>query len=268
MKHDLILYNGEVEIVFDDKAHTYRHRDSNKLIANPSSVHNILAKPFLIPWAAKKSAEHIGEVLQPYTEYTEVEVARMVRNASQAHTEYSADRMVIGHYVHGWIEGYIKWKLGLRAEKKIPGKVSKEILNGIHAFLDFDQRHSPRYLFSERVVYSRLGDHIGTCDAACEIQGKIYTTDWKTGAGIYLEHAYQTASYSAALTEESPETYDWPERLVVKLSTKTGKASEYWEKDIQKKLTGHTLQQDYQQYRRLVDCWYTLQDGPQAWSFK
>jgi hypothetical protein len=266
-KTPIDLYNGEVRIWFEKRGHTYTH-DDGSVIANPSSVLRLVNKPFLVKWAAKKATEFIEEEFQPYTEYNPVEIARILRGAKVAHEEYSSDRMQIGTQVHAYVEQRIKYELGLRkTQKRMPPSSMSDIYFACLAFEDFVWRYKPVWQDAERVVYSRKNDHVGTTDAVCMIDGEFYIVDWKTGSGLYLEHAYQMASYLAALKEEEPEKHAGTKRLLVRLST-NGKFVTYWDEDIKKKLTGQGPEEDYEQFLRLLAVWRTIQQGPQAWSFR
>lgn len=262
------MYGGDVVINMDRRNHIY-YDSNDQIIASPSNVNRLLAKPFLTPWAAKLAVQYIEENIEPHTPYTEVELGRILRAAAREHTEYMNDRGAIGSRVHGWIEGHVKHQLGLRGPKR-PPRTPGPVATGVQAFLDWEIDHKPTYLFTERVVYSRIGNHVGTADFAFTLPGESRPLlgDFKTGKGVYYEHALQLASYSAALTEEEPETYDWPERYIVKLNTDTGNYSIWDEKRIQEKLTNNTVQQDYGQFRRLLDSWYDVQKGPSGYHYK
>jgi len=263
------MYDGDVRIWFEQRNHLYTH-DNGDIIANPSSVLKLVNKPFLVPYAAKKATESMELSFQPYTQYDVVQIGQMLRAAKRAHKEYSADRMLIGSQIHAYCEQRIRFELGLRKTKKAlpPSEGLPEVRKGAEAFEEFVWRYSPTWHFAERVVYSRASDHVGTVDAACDIDGKTYVVDWKTGAGLYPEHAWQMASYWGALVEEEPDEYEHAERLLVRLSTDSGKFKPYMEADIQERLTGGSAAQDYAQFLRLLESWRYTQAGPQGWVFR
>ena len=260
------LYDGEVRIWFNQESHTYTHGDGS-FIANPSSVNKLLNKKFLIQWAANKGGDRVEDMLHPHREYDAVEITKIASEVRRAHEDYSKGKMMIGSTIHAWVEEHIKYRLGKRPAKQVPGHEGP-IKNGVLALLEFEERWDPEWLFTERVVYSRKNDHTGTCDAAAVIAGRVVVLDWKSGSGVYLEHAYQMASYVGALAEEEPALYDGAERGLVRLNTDSATAKPYWESDIQKTLTGGNVAQDYEQFIRLLDSWRTIQGGPQGWQFR
>jgi hypothetical protein len=258
----LHLYDGEIKIKFEKKGHKYYLEDD--LICNATGGLKMLNKPFLVGWAARKSTEHYQDVIEPGL-INEVEIAQLHEAAAKAHSTYSKSRMTIGSTVHDWIDAHIQVILGNRKTgKKMP--VHPECLEGVNAFLRWEKEYQPTYLWSERIVYSRINRHIGTADVGFTLgDSDPILGDWKTGSGIYLEHAYQLAGYSAAIAEE--EDGPWMPRALIHLNVTNGKHKHYNEEDIQKKTTGHDIYKDYQSFLNLVRLWYDIMDGPSAWNF-
>ena len=72
-------------------------------------------------------------------------------------------------------------------------------------FLKWVEEAKPKFLASEKVVYSKELFYAGTLDFLAEIDGKTYLGDIKTGSGIYPEMWLQTSGYQLALEETEPD---------------------------------------------------------------
>jgi len=262
-KKTISLYGGLVRVKFDSKGHKYFDSDDD-LICNATGALKILNKPFLVPWSARMATEYYKDVVKPGM-INEVEIARLHKAAATAYSDYSFDRMVIGSTVHDWIEAHVNVILGTRKNgKAMP--VHPECLNGVNAFLNWEKAYNPTYLWSERIVYSVFNKHIGTADVGFTLgNSDPILGDWKTGSGVYYEHALQLAGYSGAIAEEDGRGGDWMPRAIIHLNSKNGKHKHYDEKMIQEKTTGHSVEKDYETFLNLVQMWYAIKDGPSAW---
>ena len=186
------LYNGEVELVFNEKAH--RYKVDGKFVEGVTTIlSKVIAKDGLIQWAVDLCLKEND------------------RLAHRMKKEAGAD---VGSQVHKWIESYLKDAQTV--------DLSGEALKAAMAFLAWEQDNKPEYIFSEKVVYSRAHKYAGTADVAFELDGKRYLADFKTAnprrefkngkytgkLAPYPEHFIQCAAYNVAYTEECGDDFD------------------------------------------------------------
>ena len=151
----------------------------------------------------------------------------MASYADEIEKEKAAD---IGSAIHDWAEQYINFKL--KKSKTAPDMPElKNVQVGVNAFLDWEKEHKVKFLSSERVVYSKKHDYIGTMDIEAIIDGDLCLVDLKSSNGLYNAVNLQTASYLKADEEESGREYVG--RWAVRLSKYD--EAEYLKKEEQKK---------------------------------
>ena len=218
----LKLYKGKVEISFTErdwggnKIHIYKDAKGNKLVSVTGITKTIDKSNFLIPWAIKLMGKYLtinflGKNLTEEGVETATREWRKVK-------EEAAD---IGSAIHDWIEQKVK---GL--EPVIPA--DDNVKNGVLAFLKWTNETKIKWLETERLVYSKKHNFVGTLDAIAKIGGKTYLIDYKSGKGIYPEFYLQTAGYALAFEEETGKELDG--RILLHLG-KTDGAFEHREID-------------------------------------
>ncbi len=121
----------------------------------------------------------------------------------------------LGGEIHDWIEQYIKHKLKLPNCPMPEMPEGQNVMIGVTSFLEWESAHKVKFLWSERILYSRKHDYIGRGDFAAIVDGETCLCDIKTGNGMYNSVRAQTAAYVAADTEESGQKYvgRWAIRL-------------------------------------------------------
>jgi hypothetical protein len=170
-----------------------------------------LAKPFLIGWAAKMSAEcavedHalIGEMLKKKT--GKKAALDYVKQARFRDSEGKADR---GTIVHAAIEAYIAGKpvdkdvvQAALEEKAVPEALWKATYGMIDGVMEFLFDYEPEVIWSEATVYSRKHGYAGTADMICRLRvgDSVLPVilDVKTGKAVYNEAAMQLTAYARA----------------------------------------------------------------------
>jgi len=190
------LYNGEVELMFEN----FRHRYTRDSVAIPSvtTILNIIAKPALVGWASRMCSESIGEAWEAGKKYDEIEIRTILDAGQKAHWQKKTDAGSIGTLLHNWVEDYINGK--------DPGMPVNEMLKeSVEKFLGWVKEHEVEFLLSEQVCYSKKYNYVGTLDFICKIDGKLYLGDLKTSNAIYPTMLIQTAAYRHARVEEYPE---------------------------------------------------------------
>jgi hypothetical protein len=178
-------------------------------VLSVTSAMNSLAKPFLIGWAAKMSAEcavedHdlIGAMLQKKT--GKKAALDYVKQARFRDSEGKADR---GTIVHGAVEAYLAGKKidpdhvqFLLEEKKVPEDLWPATFKMIDGAMEFLYDFEPEILWSESTIYSRQHEYAGTTD----IIGRLMigrkklpaVVDFKASKAIYNETAMQLTAYA------------------------------------------------------------------------
>lgn len=178
-------------------------------VLSVTSAMKSLAKPFLIGWAAKMSAEcavedHelIGQMLQKKT--GKKAALDYVKQARFRDSSGKADR---GTIVHGAVEAYLAGKKidpdhiqFLLEEKQVPEDLWAATFKMVDGVIEFLYDFEPEIYWSEATIYSREHEYAGTGD----IIGKVMvgrkklpvTIDFKTGKSIYNEVAMQLAAYA------------------------------------------------------------------------
>jgi len=260
-KHN--LYNGEHPLHFEEKSHTYYDKDKN-LVTNATAANDVLAKPNLVPWAARKCSEHIVEWLDS-DEADPLDMTLLhqeIESGKEAYKRYSKERQLLGTGVHKYIDKALRFELGLR--KTMPPLPDNDLMrNSIRAYLRYrDKRRDLAIIETERLVFHPENRHCGTADfLGCYPYGLYVIGDWKTGSMVSVEAALQLASYCKAAERELGHAF---EREIVHINCATGHLSIWDEQRIQDKLTKRDVDGDYEQFLRNVATfdWYrTTRDG-------
>lgn len=170
-----------------------------------------LPKPFLIGWAAKKTAEcavddHelVGAMLAK--KGGERMALDHLKGARYRDTAQKADR---GTIVHAAVESYLAGKPMSKAdledalaEARIPRTLWKGAAGMVAAAMAFLFEQEPEVLHSEATVYSRKHSYAGTADLIVKMRvGKStrpVVVDFKTSPKIYDEVGLQLCAYARA----------------------------------------------------------------------
>lgn len=193
------LYGGKVRVEYFDQYHRYFVNKKRKI--GVTTVTGVIDKSrVLIWWATNLMKEHLKEVLDGGEKISIADVEYAARLHMQRKTE-SAD---LGTKVHDWAERYIKASPEDRSKIELPD--DERVLNGVLAFLKWVKDHGVEFVASERVVYSKQHDYIGTLDCLFtmkkEKHGIVHVGDFKTSKGVYDEMIFQVTAYEEALREE------------------------------------------------------------------
>lgn len=200
MIHTYKLYNGKVELTFDDEKHWYFA--NGDYVPSVTGITKYLDKSGpLMWWAVKQTVDLYKQKLKPGKVIDEVQLSELHRNAQGRYRDYTAKAATIGTLIHTWIQDYIEHKMGNLKFTTLP--INKKVQKGAEAFLEWEkEQKSIKYIYSEKKVYSMKYHYSGTCDLVADIDGKRCLIDFKTGKGPYYEHVIQTAAYKQALEEE------------------------------------------------------------------
>jgi hypothetical protein len=193
------LYNGTVELEFDEKRHVYRV--NGKTVPGVTGILGVINKPALVPWAVKMCGEYLAKTLKPGTQLDEVEIARLVTDMKRRYKDATAEAADIGTHVHRWAEQHAKGE-------NPPWPVNPQVRSGVEAYCAWLEAHHVEPIFVERRIYSRWHDYAGTVDLVARIDGRLCVADLKTSSGLYDEMRLQLAAYQGALVEETGWTFD------------------------------------------------------------
>lgn len=190
----------ESRFKFDEGGHKYTL--DGKPLTGVTTILGVIAKPALIPWAAKMTVEYIHEH-QPklvnfagtdYIVYTPAQLHDILDAAKKAHTVKRDNSADLGTLAHAWIE---KFAMG-----KNPKPVKK--LSFItDNFVKWAKENEVKFLESEIRLYSEKLWYAGTCDLVFTIKGRKYIGDVKTQPALYDRTPFfQMAGYQLALEEQ------------------------------------------------------------------
>lgn len=204
-----MLYDGEVNLVFNDKKHAYMIGD--KFVPGVTTILKLLNKPALVPWAANQCAAYVkANAKDGMTRPEIVALADDARKAYQRFTDEAAD---IGSMVHHYAEATMKGE-----EVAIPDHPAA--IKGCNAFEEWRKSHEIKCLASEMMIFSRDMYYAGTADFYGYIDGELVVADFKTSSGIYPEMALQACAYQLAIEEEAKVQI--AARWIIRLDKKTG----------------------------------------------
>jgi len=153
--------------------------------------------PALVNWAVRTTAEYAvrnQEAWAPLAKADEAAAIKVLMDARWASTDRASAR---GTDVHRAAE-----QLALGVEPD----VEEHILPYVHRYVEFLERHRPRFLLAEAPVYNVTQHYAGTTDGIMELDGRPVIFDIKTSdknvdaksRPPYPEVALQLAAYSRA----------------------------------------------------------------------
>lgn len=174
-----------MNFTFDEVKHLY-YLDGKRM-TGCTSVLGMIAKPALLPWAAKMAVEYIKE------NYKGELTNELLETAKKAHTLKRDKAAKQGTDIHAIIENRIKEAI------EVGGIINGHELNEefqVSNFIDWAMNNKVVFLESEKRVYSIKHFTAGTYDFKCKIDDKIYIGDIKTSSGIYDRTPFaQCAAY-------------------------------------------------------------------------
>jgi len=170
-----------------------------------------IAKPALVPWAAKVEREAVSEAAADlYAQWAAAAGPQLPRAAYlatlharlgqvKAHQKVLATAGDLGTEAHKLIEWTMRTALGADAGPK--PIVRDPARFAFKAFEDWAARVALKPLLIERTIHSTVHGYAGTMDLLARVNGVITLVDFKTSKAIYGEALIQSVAYSAALQE-------------------------------------------------------------------
>lgn len=220
------LYGGAIVIRFVDPGHQYwlieqdgkTVKPMKRLTGVTSFTGAVIDKSnFLIPWALDLTSDYLMEHKDELKKRN-ADLATIFEDAKAASAIEKERAADIGKAVHAWIESHVKGEKPDMPE-------DPKVLQGVNAFIGWVEENGAKFLWTERVVYSRKFGYVGTADVGLHLtkgpyKGKKPLGDWKVSNGLYPAVQLQTAGYQGAIVEENPkEKFDG--RLAVRISSET-----------------------------------------------
>lgn len=206
--------------IFDDKDGKHNYYFDGKLMTGCTSILSVIAKPALIQWAANMASQFIRDNSEDISSFitrikfnSKIEITNpeimtgfkilkeeTIDKAKNAHRQKKEDAADVGKVAHKIIENWIKTGQITLSEDIMTIKM---VLN----FINWTTKNKVKFLESEKQIYSKELFIAGTADFVCEIEGKKYIGDIKTG-GVYdrIPH-FQTAGYRFMLEEMGEKDY-------------------------------------------------------------
>lgn len=203
---------GTVGTVQRSGTRFYMDAETQELVPGVTSVLGMLAKPFLVPWAAKTTAEAAVDNLPAVTAIAQRDRVGAIDFLKNAHWRYSKSRSNIGSDAHDMFERMIRGEY-------VPKPADDNAMYPYYEhFLEFLERVQPELIRAEDMVWSDTHKYAGSFDALLRVwvieqaDGKVVIdpthgpdsipivviVDWKTSKATYPEVALQMAAYGFA----------------------------------------------------------------------
>ncbi len=237
---EFTLYNGEVKVKFYPNSHMYKVTDEknglkDQRVKGVTTYLGVKDKSVaLISWATDMAGLHLYDIISQ----GQIVTMNDVRDALKRHREIKDEAALIGTAMHAWCEYFIKHKLGEKGYEVPPTMPEDpQICLGINSFLEWYLAHDVQFLSSERVVYSRKHQYIGTMDFDAIVDGVLSAGDFKSSNGLYNTVRAQLSAYVQAAEEEAEfckNPVKYQNRIAVRLSKET--EAEYMERMARKNL--------------------------------
>lgn len=185
---------------FNKDGHSYTL--NGKLLTGCTTILGVVAKPFLIPWAAKMTTEYIRENAGKFDLTDPKQFEQLLLEAKLAHTKSKEKAGDYGTEMHAEIE---KWIKSCIKNKKYKAKSKNPaVKKGLEDFLVWTTKNDVRFLESEKKIYSKKYWLGGTLDIMAKLGKKTWIIDVKTAkSGLYAENFWQMAGYELMLKEST-----------------------------------------------------------------
>lgn len=220
---EIPLYKNKVNIRFFPDSHIYMV-DGKRKTGVTTYIGIVDKSRALMSWKGNRIVDFLLEKLSE-GKVTE-EMICVPSNIDEVEKEAAS---VVGKSMHEWAEKYIHHLMGKGDIPDMPDVKAVQV--GVNAFLDWANSIKLKPISSERVVYSKKHDYIGTLDFEAKVNNQLCLIDFKSSNGLYNTVGLQTAAYLRADEEESGKKYKG--RWAVRLSKFD--ESEYYIKEEKKK---------------------------------
>lgn len=179
--------------------YTIAMADGSKVgpLKSVTGVLGIIAKPALVPWAAREAANYFKtEILRLGRSALDPAMLEQIsKDAANAHRKKATDAASLGTMAHNICESIIKGEE--------PADIPVELTSAIHAFKAWRLSSRVEIVATELAVASAEHRFGGRLDAIGYSQEKDEwrIIDLKTSGAVYQEHSYQCGGYAIAFEE-------------------------------------------------------------------
>ena len=192
---EIKIING-TEIAFYPASH--QRRVNGKQIPTVSTISGMIDKSNqLLIWSERLARTFLKNFLGK--ELTE----EVIEQAVMQYKIIKEERGDSGTDVHDLCERFAKAVMN-NTEKPIVNETTPQpVINGYMAFLKWYNENDVEFIESERDVYSKEYNYVGTFDVLMKVNGIITLGDFKTGSNVYPEYFVQLSGYKQAYDEEN-----------------------------------------------------------------
>lgn len=188
---------GKVTTVQRGGSRFYVNAETQEKVPGVTSVIGMGPKPFLVPWAAKMTAEAAVDNLRAVAAIAEGDRDGAVDFLKGAYRRYTKTRAGVGSEAHDMFERMI------RGEYVNPDLLPAVMEPYYRNFSEFLDRVQPELIRAEDVAWSDEHKYAGSFDALLRLKDEDGTpvtviTDWKTGKNTYPDVALQMSAYGFA----------------------------------------------------------------------
>lgn len=181
----------KIETVYRGGSRYYVHPETGDVVPGVTSILSMRAKPFLMAWAAKMTAEVAVaslDVLPSMVAADRQGAIDFLKGASRRNTKQAGE---VGTAAHGVFERL--------ANGETLGTLTPDLQPFAAHFSDFLATMSPEIVYQEETVWSEAHSYAGSFDAIMTVEGRLVFADWKTTrSGVHEDAAWQLAAYRHA----------------------------------------------------------------------
>lgn len=217
------LYGGKVEVKFygptEDKPNRHMYYvDGVRKTGVTTYISKLDKSMALGKWQQGVTAGFLLDLLAKGVKIDEEKAVEAVIQ-HEIQRDEAAD---IGKEIHAWCEHFIRHELGQKGYEKLPAIPDfKEAVSGVNAFMAWKDKHKVKFISTERFVYSKTHNYVGTMDLEAKIDGLHCAGDFKSSNDLYNSVRMQLAAYVFADEEERGSKSIYEGRWAIRLSKYT-----------------------------------------------
>ena len=205
-----------VPVDFETNHAYYADAEGTKKYSGITSVIGVLAKPALIPWAARMAADYVSDALREDIQrgYDREYFDQVILESKSAHTKKKEDAATHGTDAHALVEKYIKNCIEIDDGRPLSMGNDysgyDDSYETIRPFIEWAADNVDHFLFSERRMSNIDLFIAGTADFGAVMKdGKTLIGDFKTSSGVYgIDYFLQCAAYKLIAEKEGDKPYD------------------------------------------------------------
>lgn len=191
MKHLKARYT--VERTERAGVHYYAVKETGGVYKGATTFLSAVAKPYLVPWAAKMTAQYLkNELIKADRMLIEPEIDDLCYRAKKQHNWIKEKTADIGTRAHECIDRIIKGE---------DYEITPDIKNSVEEFLRWRDHSRMEIVLGDTKIASQKYEYGGSLDALGYADGEFVIIDFKTSNQFSKEYAYQVAAYGQAFQE-------------------------------------------------------------------